>query len=40
MVPFGLGKKTITVTLTADEGITEEKTASGLLLFFFVVGVK
>ena len=28
MVPFGLGKKTITVSVTADEGITKEKTAT------------
>lgn len=40
MVPFGLGKKTITVSVTADAGITKEKTASGLLLFFFAIGVK
>jgi SagB-type dehydrogenase family enzyme len=40
MVVFGLGKKTITVSLTADDGITAEKTASGFLFLFFVIGVK
>lgn len=37
---LGLGKKTITVSLTADGGITAEKTASGFFLMFIVVGVK
>lgn len=37
---FGLGKKTITVSLTADDGATAEKIATGFFLMFIVVGVK
>ena len=37
---FGLGKKTITVSLTADDGVTAEKIATGFFLMFIVVGVK
>jgi SagB-type dehydrogenase family enzyme len=37
---FGLGKKTITVSLTADDGVTAEKIASGFFLMFIVFGVK
>lgn len=37
---FGLGKKTITVRVTADGGITAEKTGSGFLFLFLLLGVK
>jgi SagB-type dehydrogenase family enzyme len=37
---LGLGKKTITVSLTADGGITAEQIATGFFLMFIVVGVK
>jgi len=37
---FGLGKKTIMVSLTADDGVTAEKIATGFFLMFIVVGVK
>jgi SagB-type dehydrogenase family enzyme len=37
---LGLGKKTITVSLTADDGVTAEKTATGFFLMFIVFGVK
>jgi hypothetical protein len=40
MVAFGFGKKTITVTVMADDGIAAEQTASGFLFLFFVLGVK
>jgi len=40
MIPFGLGKKTIAVFVTADNGIVKEITANGLLLFFFIIAVK
>jgi len=40
MVVFGLGKKTVTVSLMADDGIAAEKTASVFLFLIFVVGVK
>jgi nitroreductase len=40
MVVFGLGKKTVTVSLMTDDGITAEKTASVFLFLLFVVGVK
>jgi len=36
----GLGKMAIKVTLTADDGITAEKTASGFLFLFLAIGVK
>jgi hypothetical protein len=37
---FGLGKKTVTVSLTADDGVTAEKTANVFLFLFFVIVVK
>jgi nitroreductase len=37
---LGLGKKTITVSLTADDGVTAEKIATGFFFMFIVVGVK
>jgi nitroreductase len=37
---LGLGKKTITMSLTADGGVTAEKIATGFFLMFIVVGVK
>jgi SagB-type dehydrogenase family enzyme len=40
MVAFGLGKKIVTVSLTADDGVAAEKTANIFLFLFFVVGVK
>ncbi|DAC71960.1 MAG TPA: hypothetical protein DSN98_07730 [Thermoplasmata archaeon] len=40
MAAFGLGKKTVTVSLTSDDGVTAEKTANVFLFLFFVLGVK
>jgi len=37
---IGLGKKTIMVSLTADDGVTAEKIASGFFLMFIVFGLK
>ncbi|MBE3136863.1 MAG: nitroreductase family protein [Thermoplasmata archaeon] len=40
MVVLGLGKKTVTVSLTADDGIAAEKTANGFLFLVFFIGVE
>jgi hypothetical protein len=37
---LGLGRTTIVVSATCDEGASAEKTASGFVLLFFVLGVK
>jgi len=37
---FGLGKSTITVSATADGGVTAENIVTGFFLMFIVVGVK
>jgi len=40
MVVFGLGKKSFTVSLTADDGITAEKTANVFLFLILAILVK
>jgi len=40
MIAFGLGKKTVTVSLTADDGVTAEKTANVFLFLFFSIVTK
>jgi hypothetical protein len=40
MMAFGLGKKTVTVSLTADDGVTAEKTANVFLFLFFSIVTK
>jgi hypothetical protein len=37
---FGLGKSTITVSVTADGGVMAEKIVTAFFLMFIVVGVK
>jgi hypothetical protein len=37
---FGLGKKTVTVSVTADDGITAEETATVFLFLVFAVVIK
>jgi len=39
LIPIGIGKLTINVTVTCDEGVEAEATASGFLLLFLVLGV-
>jgi hypothetical protein len=37
---FGLGRSTITVTVTADEGVTVKGVVNGFFLMLIVIGVK
>jgi hypothetical protein len=40
MLVFGFGKKTVTVSVICDEGMSVKKIANASLLLFFVIGVK